>query len=122
MTAESPEVPESSISDEEWARFQLESEGPARLAAPKEPSARARMVTERLRRADEEAARQQGRLRRWARRGKPVEAWPDGWREGPGRPRPVKRRSRARGFVWAGVVVVLVLLALNPGRFLAWLT
>jgi hypothetical protein len=122
MTAESPEVPESSISDEEWARFQLESEGPARLAAPKEPSARARMVTERLRRADAEAARRQGRLRRWARRGKPVEARPDGWREWPGRPQTAKPRRRARGFVWAGVVVVLVLLAMNPQRVLAWMT
>ncbi|MEU0371947.1 hypothetical protein ABZ070_17120 [Streptomyces sp. NPDC006283] len=120
MTAESPKLPESSIPDEEWERFQLESEGPARLAAPKEPSARARMVTERLRRADEEAARQQGRARRWARRGKPVQAEPDGWRAWPDR-RATKPRSRARGFLWIGVAVVLVLLAMNPERFFSWL-
>ncbi|MFF3285964.1 hypothetical protein [Streptomyces sp. NPDC003023] len=117
MTAE---LPESSIPDEEWARFQSESEGPARLAAPKEPSARARMVTERLRLADEEAARQQGRVRRLTRRGRPVQARPDGWRAWPDRQAP-KRRSRVRGFLWVGVVIVLVLLAMNPERVFAWL-
>ncbi|MGW7465956.1 hypothetical protein ACWGJT_14935 [Streptomyces xantholiticus] len=117
MTAE---VPESSIPDEEWTRFQLESEGPARRSAPKEPSARARIVTERLRRADEEAARQQGRVRRLARRGKPVQAQPDGWRAWPDRQAP-KPRSRVRGFVWVGIVVVVVLLAMNPERVFAWL-
>lgn len=116
----SAELPESPIPDEEWAKFQLESEGPARLAAPKEPSARARMVTERLRRADEEAARQQGRVRRLARRGKPVQAQPDGWRAWPDRQAP-KPRSRARGFLWIGAAVVLVLVAMNPERFFGWL-
>ncbi|MGW0774080.1 hypothetical protein ACWD01_10640 [Streptomyces sp. NPDC002835] len=116
MTAESPE---SSIPDEEWAKFQLESEGPARLAAPKEPSARARMVTERLRRADEEATRRQGRVRRLTRRGKPVQARPDGWRAWPDRQAP-KPRSRVRGFVWVGVAVVLVLVAMNPERVFGW--
>jgi hypothetical protein len=115
------DLPESSIPDEEWARFQIESEGPARLAAPKEPSARARMVTERLRRADEEAARQQGRARRWARRGKaPVQAEPDGWRAWPTQ-QAQKRRSRLWGLVWVAVAVGVLFLVLNPGRTLAWL-
>lgn len=113
--------PESSISDEEWTTFQIESEGPARLAAPKEPSARARMVTERLRRADEEAARQQGRARRWARRGKaPVQAEPDGWRSWP-TSRAQKRRSRLWGLVWVAVAIGVLFVLLNPGRTLAWL-
>ncbi|NEB75426.1 hypothetical protein G3I40_09340, partial [Streptomyces sp. SID14478] len=43
---------ESAISDDEWERFQRESAEGVR-EAPKEPSARARMVTRRLR---EEAA------------------------------------------------------------------
>ncbi|MFF3325592.1 hypothetical protein [Streptomyces sp. NPDC002889] len=115
------DLPGSSIPDEEWTKFQMESEGPARLAAPKEPSARARLVAERLRRADEEAARQQGRVRRWARRGKaPVRAEPDGWRAWPARQAP-KRRSRVRGFLWVVVAIGLLVLMLNPERVFAWL-
>ena len=117
MTAEGPEP---SISDEEWERFQLESEGPARLKAPKEPSARARMVTERLRLADEEAARQQGRVRRLMRRGRPVQAQPDGWRSLPSQ-RAQKRRSRVWAFVWIAVAIGFVLLLLNPVLALSWL-
>ncbi|MGW0703575.1 hypothetical protein ACWD0A_30585 [Streptomyces sp. NPDC002867] len=120
MNGELSETPESSISDEEWARFQIESEGPARLAAPKEPSARARMVTERLRRADEEAARQQGRVRRLVRRGRPVQAQPDGWRAWPGR-QTRERRSRVWTFVWIAVAVGVLVVLLNPAAALPWL-
>ncbi|MEU1026458.1 hypothetical protein ABZ366_31175, partial [Streptomyces sp. NPDC005904] len=56
------------IPDEVWEKFEKDSERDIRSSAPKEPSARARMVAERLRRLDEEAAREQvrraGRLRR----------------------------------------------------------
>ncbi|CAM5514993.1 hypothetical protein [Streptomyces aurantiogriseus] len=53
MAERSPEEPEngSSISDEELQAFLQDSERKA-AAAPKEPSARARMVTERLRQQD----------------------------------------------------------------------
>ncbi|WP_308307239.1 hypothetical protein [Streptomyces sp. ISL-10] len=120
MSGELPERPEPSISDEEWARFQIESEGPARLAAPKEPSARARMVTERLRRADEEAARQQGRARRLVRRGRPVQAQPDGWRAWPDR-RTRPRRSRVWAFLWIAVAIGAVVVLLNPVGAMSWL-
>ncbi|WP_066953428.1 hypothetical protein [Streptomyces lushanensis] len=96
-------VGESSISDEEWERFQRESEGAARLAAPAEPSARARMVTERLRRQDEErAARSRGR------RNGPAQ--PDGWRTGPptfaAEDRARRRRRWVTGVLAAAVVLV----------------
>ncbi|MFP1624963.1 hypothetical protein ACLB9X_07090 [Streptomyces sp. 5K101] len=121
MNGELPEIPESSISDEEWARFQIESEGPARLAAPKEPSARARMVTERLRLADEQAARQQGRARRLVRRGRPVQAQPDGWRAWPDGQTRRARRSRVWTFVWVAVAIGVVVFLLNPVAALSWL-
>ncbi|MFE9622237.1 hypothetical protein [Streptomyces sp. NPDC006527] len=63
MVGRSPREPGngSSPSDEEWQAFLQESESGAAASAPKEPSARARMVTERLRHQGE----------------------PDGWRTGP---------------------------------------
>lgn len=50
------------ISDEEWARF-AEQAARGSADAPKEPSARARMVTERLRREDEARQERAGRGR-----------------------------------------------------------
>ncbi|WP_405573644.1 hypothetical protein OG317_29070 [Streptomyces sp. NBC_01167] len=104
----------SSIPDDAWEQFQRESEGPARLRAPKEPSARARIVAERLRRADEEAARQGlGRRRR---------AEPDAWRAWASRDRVHKPRSRTWGLVWVVVAVGVALVVMNPGRALSWLS
>lgn len=116
----SAELPESSISDEAWERFQRESEGPARLTAPKEPSARARMVAERLRRADEEAARQQGRARGRGKNAR-VRAEPDAWRAWQTRGTRHTRRSRVPGIAWVVVAVVVVLLVMNPQRTFWWL-
>lgn len=81
-----------SISDEEWARFLKDAEAGSQ-DAPKEPSARARMVARRLR---EEPAP------------------PPGWRTH----QPVKER---RGQHWYALglvlaVVVLLLLVMDPGR------
>ncbi|MEU0087848.1 hypothetical protein [Streptomyces sp. NPDC006274] len=67
------------VSEDEWAAFLRDAEAGA--GAPKEPSARARMVTERLRAQDAEAARQGGR--RWGRKPRPAVAQPPGWRTGP---------------------------------------
>lgn len=120
MSGELPGGQGRPISDEEWARFQIDSEGPARLHAPKEPSARARMVAERLRRADEEEARRQGRVRRLVRRGRPVQARPEGWRSWTAAPR---RRTRGglRPVLWILVAVAAVLLLLAPGRIMGLL-
>ncbi|MGQ4363836.1 hypothetical protein [Streptomyces sp. SAS_272] len=84
----------SSISDEEWQAFLQDSELGA-TAAPKEPSARARMVTERLRHQSE----------------------PEGWRTGP-TPRDTRGSGRRRRQVWSVLGVALALgavaVALRP--------
>ncbi|MFD6416666.1 hypothetical protein [Streptomyces sp. NPDC060194] len=89
----------SSIPDEEWARFLREAEADHRTGAPAEPSARARMVTERLRREDAAGIR------------------PAGWRAHPDGPAPARRRGRRR-LLWvlagAAAVAGLAVLALGP--------
>ncbi|WP_367321283.1 hypothetical protein [Streptomyces sp. HUAS ZL42] len=94
----------SSIPDDVWEKFVKDSERDIRASAPKEPSARARMVTERLRRQEA-----RGEL-------------PEGWRTGPDLQeisgRAVRRRRR-----WAilgvplavAVAVVAVKPSLLPG-------
>ncbi|MGW0605218.1 hypothetical protein [Streptomyces sp. NPDC002640] len=88
------------LSDEELARFLRESAEGIAGEAPKEPSARARMVTARLR---EQEAR--GEL-------------PQGWRTAPTGPDAYRRRAGRRRRVKAAlgglVVAGLVVLALNP--------
>ncbi|HEY3482006.1 MAG TPA: hypothetical protein VGL02_24180, partial [Streptomyces sp.] len=58
MTTDSSPVPdeEPSLPDDVWERFVQDSERDIRATAPKEPSARARMVTRRLREEEERAA------------------------------------------------------------------
>ncbi|MFJ5261899.1 hypothetical protein ACIQAC_15705 [Streptomyces sp. NPDC088387] len=89
----------SHISDEEWERFLAEAGQDGSGSAPKEPSARARMVTARLR---EQEARGEA---------------PAVWRAEPGRPNAQARRTRRRR-VWAilGVplAIVIGLVALKP--------
>ncbi|WP_405692902.1 hypothetical protein [Streptomyces sp. NBC_01185] len=104
------------VPDEEWAELvRLAEAGSA--GAPKEPSARARMVTARLRALDEEAARAGGR-RKGGRRGGPPEPWqPDGWRTGPdtrGRGSRSTRRRRIAGTLGFLVVVGILLVAMRP--------
>ncbi|MEW1633968.1 hypothetical protein AB0469_07830 [Streptomyces sp. NPDC093801] len=102
------------ISDEEWARF---SEQVAResAGAPKEPSARARMVTARLRAEDEERARA-GR-RRLGRTRKPQRNEPPGWRTGPAwQEREGRGRGKRRLKAAAAIVAIagLALVAVRP--------
>ncbi|MFJ8749719.1 hypothetical protein ACIREO_10340 [Streptomyces sp. NPDC102441] len=99
------------VSDEQWAELiRRAEEGGA--DAPKEPSARARMVTARLRALDEQAA---GGRRR-SRKGKPAEQWqPEGWRTGPptggGRSRKRRRLAAVLGFL---VVLGIFVVAMRP--------
>ncbi|MCX0246683.1 hypothetical protein [Streptomyces drozdowiczii] len=85
----------SSIPDEEWERFLREAEA-GTPGAPEEPSARARMVTQRLR---EETGP------------------PPGWRTH----QPPRRRGRVGYVVGLVVVVALLVVALVPGRAAGWL-
>ncbi|WP_329213187.1 hypothetical protein OG257_32470 [Streptomyces sp. NBC_00683] len=86
----------ASIPDEEWERFLREAEE-GTPGAPEEPSARARMVAQRLR---DEPGR------------------PEGWRtHQPARPR------RGKGWYVVGLlaVVVLLVVVMVPGRVAGWL-
>ncbi|MFR9800244.1 hypothetical protein ACL02U_30755 [Streptomyces sp. MS06] len=77
-----------SISDEQWESFQRAAAEDGGRNAPKEPSARARMVARRLRQQDAanaaDGSRGGGR-RRWGRKraAKPQPSTPPGWRTGP---------------------------------------
>ena len=96
----SPEEPREPIPDEVWERFVQDSERDIRTSeAPKEPSARARMVTERLR---QQEAR--GEL-------------PPGWRTGPAWQEMNGRRARRRK-VWTvigvTVAIAVAVVAMKP--------
>ncbi|MER7347080.1 hypothetical protein ABT390_16955 [Streptomyces aurantiacus] len=117
-----------SIPDEVWRKFEEDSERDIRASAPKEPSARARMVAERLRRLDEEAARQQaegvvGRKRR-KRREESAQPWrPDEWRAAPtgaGRSERSERWRQVRSVVIVGGCMILAIALLSPYRFWPW--
>ncbi len=107
---------QESPTDEQWADFLRQAEAGS-AAAPKEPSARARMVTDRLRALDEEAARARGG--RW-RRGKsgPAEPWqPDGWRTGPAwqeRNGRARGRRRVAGVLGTAVIVAALVVTMRP--------
>jgi hypothetical protein len=116
----------SSLPDDVWEKFVQDSERDIRASAPKEPSARARMVTERLRAMDEAQAREVGGgKRRTGRKRKAAQpTQPEGWRAGP--PLQVlERHSSRRRRVWSAVGVVvavaLAVVAVNPSAALSWL-
>lgn len=92
------------VSDDVWDRFLQDSERDIRGSAPKEPSARARMVTARLR--EQEA------------RGEVPEGWRTGpaWREMDGRAARRRRLWSVLGvLVAAAVAVVAIKPSLLPG-------
>lgn len=101
------------ISDEEWARF-AEQAARGSADAPKEPSARARMVTERLRREDEE--RERAGRRRFGRAPGPAGNEPPGWRTGPARQERAGRGRGKRRLKAAAAVVFIAGLALVAVR------
>ncbi|MFD7686305.1 hypothetical protein [Streptomyces sp. NPDC059781] len=116
----------SSLPDDVWEKFVQDSERDIRASAPKEPSARARMVTERLRAMDEAQARAVGGgRRRTGRKRKAAQpAPPEGWRTS--RPlQALERRPSRRRRVWSAVGVVvavaLAVVAVNPSAALSWL-
>lgn len=110
-----------------WDKFLEDSERDIRASAPKEPSARARMVTERLRAMDEAQAGSDGgggKRRRGWNKPAPPPARPEGWRTGPawqemnGR---TARRRTGRRVVGVLVAVAVAVVAINPSGALSWL-
>ncbi|MFE9804901.1 hypothetical protein ACFYRN_13690 [Streptomyces sp. NPDC005227] len=103
------------VPDDVWERFALDSERDIRSSAPKEPSARARLVTERLR--QEDARNAERAPRRIFRRSPPRPAQPEGWRTGPAW-REMDGRAARRRRLWAilGVplAVAVVVVAMKP--------
>ncbi|MFF7889057.1 hypothetical protein ACH40F_49855 [Streptomyces sp. NPDC020794] len=96
---ESGEFEQPSVPDDVWERFARDTERDIRSSAPKEPSARARMVTERLRQKDAKGAQ------------------PEGWRTGPawqemnGR---AARRRRLWAILGVPVAIAVALVAVKP--------
>ncbi|MER7186643.1 hypothetical protein ABT404_45505 [Streptomyces hyaluromycini] len=86
----------SSISDEVWEQFLQDTERDIRKSAPKEPSARAREVTERLK----------------GRKGEP-EGWRTGpaWQEMNGR---AARRRRAWAVIGVPLAIAVAVVAMRP--------
>lgn len=115
MTTDSSPAPEGepSFPDEVWDQFLQDTESEIRASAPKEPSARARLVARRLR--EEEARAAAESKRRPGRRGAP-RAWRSGTTDAA--EDRLRRRSRLRGLVGVVLVVLLLLIVLSPGR--AW--
>lgn len=122
MTTEpSPAAEEPSLPDDVWEQFANDSEYAIRASAPKEPSARARIVARRLREEDERAA--EAEPRRWRRRPQPPHTPSQAaaaWRPDSRPPKPPMSPSARRLRALAGVVLVaaVVLVLLAPGR--AW--
>ncbi len=108
---------ETAIPDEVFEKLLADSESAIRASAPKEPSARARMVADRLRREDGAAAQARG----WRGR-KTKRAQPDPWRAAPN-VIPLRRRRRlpnwARNALAALVAAGLTAVALNPSAALS---
>ncbi|GAA3867882.1 hypothetical protein GCM10023084_21150 [Streptomyces lacrimifluminis] len=90
---------EPSVPDDVWEQFTRDTERDIRASAQKEPSARARMVTERLRQQDARGER------------------PAGWRTDPGRQKVNDRAvRRRRGWVMVGVplAIAVAVVAMKP--------
>jgi hypothetical protein len=122
VTTDSPPAPEGepSLPDDVWERFLQDSERDIRASAPKEPSARARIVARRLREEDERAAAAAAR-RRFGRRGR------DGYgsaarRSGPAGAARRTGRRRMRSLLWVLLVVAVVLFLLSPSRSWSFVT
>jgi hypothetical protein len=129
MSTDSAPAPEEEphVPEDVWERFLHDSERDIRAGAPKEPSARARIVARRLREEDERAAA--AVKRRWGRRPRAVApalsapastAWRTGTTDAG--ERRARRRSRLRGLVGVVLVVAVVFFVLSPGNSWSFVT
>ncbi|NEA62287.1 hypothetical protein [Streptomyces sp. SID12488] len=91
--------PEPSVPDDIWEKFTRDTERDIRASAQKEPSARARMVAERLRQQDA--------------RGEQPEGWRTGpaWQEMDGR---AARRRRRWALVGVPLAIAVAVVAMKP--------
>ncbi|WP_127360792.1 hypothetical protein [Actinacidiphila soli] len=123
-TTPPPSDDQPSIPDDVWDQFVRDTESDIRASAPKEPSARARMVTERLRQQDAQEAREaKGRKAKQAKQAKSA-AEPPGWRTGPAWQEADDRAARKRrrlGLLGVLLTVGLLVIVLNPSRALSLL-
>jgi hypothetical protein len=121
MTTESSPLPEEpALPDEVWEQFLQDSERDIRASAPKEPSARARIVARRLREEQERAEQAARGSRRWWRPRSRAERRATAWRApvtdaGEARAR---RRGLLRGLLAVVLVVAVLLVVLSPSH--AW--
>lgn len=93
------EEPEVSVPDDLWEQFARDTERDIRASAQKEPSARARMVTERLRRQDARGEQ------------------PAGWRADPARQKAndrAVRRRRRWAVVGVPLAIAVAVVAMKP--------
>ncbi|MFC8869119.1 hypothetical protein ACFUAC_15870 [Streptomyces sp. NPDC057148] len=104
--ADRPDDPVPPLSDEQLESFLREATEGRGAAAPKEPSARARMVARRLREEDEAAQRGRGGRKRGDQSTPP--ATPPGWRTGP----PTRLGNGGSRRRRVGAVVAVLALAL----------
>ncbi|WP_369177414.1 hypothetical protein [Streptomyces mutabilis] len=106
--------PAPSLSDEQLESFLREAAEGGGAAAPKEPSARARMVARRLREEDEAARRAQDGRKRGHQGRSP--AAPPGWRTGPATQlgNGGSRRRRVGAVVGVLVLALLAVVAVRP--------
>lgn len=121
MTTDSPppgsESEPPSVPDEVWDKFLADSEREIRATAPKEPSARARIVARRLREEAEQEAAETGRRpgrRRFGRAPRYTPrntAWRTGHTEAGERAQARGERIRTALALLAAVLLVLVLLS-----------
>ncbi|MFI0896141.1 hypothetical protein [Streptomyces sp. NPDC020983] len=126
MTTEPPPAAdEPSLPDDVWEQFANDSERAIRATAPKEPSARARIVARRLREEDERGVHvEPPRFGRRRRRPYTPSQHAAAWRPDNRPPRrpltPGVRRLRAFAGILLVVAVALFLLA--PGDAWSWIT
>jgi hypothetical protein len=132
VTTEFPPASEGdpSLPDDVWEQFAHDSERAIRLSAPKEPSARARIVARRLREQEERASAANARRgparrapgRRGPRARPPASDRP--WRGGTAAPAGYgpNRGRRLIAVVCVVLVFALLLIALSPGQVWTWLT
>ncbi|MFI8087969.1 hypothetical protein ACIF9R_06570 [Streptomyces sp. NPDC086080] len=133
-TVPSPEHPderpdeESSIPDEQWEAFLRDASEGGGAPAPEEPSARARMVTRRLREEADAQQRGSSTRRRWRvrlgrrKKARAAEPWaPSGWRTGPVW-QEINGRAHRRRQVWSALGVLLAVavavVAVRPSLLL----